>query len=193
MKTLSDRVLNRRTELKMSQADLAKASGISQSTIAQIESGRNKGSKHLLALADALMVEARWLQHGGRAAMEELREAVVPHIPDDDLSRTMQELNAAVHGFPSRFSPTVAVLLRMLIESIEAGVPAVRLQAIQAMFEALLDAQKAKMPSDRSIESEAPASKSEQVSKGRAGVKAALPETENSDKSGHERRTGTER
>lgn len=47
-----------------SQEDLAKAAKVSQSTIAQIEGGRNKGSKHILALANALKVPPEWLQEG---------------------------------------------------------------------------------------------------------------------------------
>ena len=47
-----------------SQEDLAKAAKVSQSTIAQIEGGRNKGSKHILALANALKVPPEWLQDG---------------------------------------------------------------------------------------------------------------------------------
>lgn len=46
----------------MSQAQLAARSGISQTTIANIESGRNQGSKHLLAIARALNVTAAWLE-----------------------------------------------------------------------------------------------------------------------------------
>lgn len=64
METIADRLRNRRLELKMSQDDLAKASGLSQSTIAHIESGRNKGTKHAVPLADALQVEVRWLTQG---------------------------------------------------------------------------------------------------------------------------------
>ncbi|WP_153100821.1 helix-turn-helix domain-containing protein [Paraburkholderia hayleyella] len=66
MDTFGERVRAKRIEAGLTQADLARDSGISQSTIAQIESGRNQGSKHLLALAEALHVTALWLQNGGR-------------------------------------------------------------------------------------------------------------------------------
>lgn len=58
----------------MSQEDLAQLSGISQSTIANIESGRNRGSKHILALARALGVRAQWLQDetGPKTGAEEV-------------------------------------------------------------------------------------------------------------------------
>lgn len=52
----------------MSQEGLAKASGMSQSTIAQIERGRNQGTKHILALARALGVTPEWLEDGRRGA-----------------------------------------------------------------------------------------------------------------------------
>lgn len=62
--TFGDRVRERREAHEMSQEQLAKASGVSQSTIAQIESGRNKGTKHILKLATALAVRPEWLENG---------------------------------------------------------------------------------------------------------------------------------
>lgn len=64
MNNFGDRVRERREELKMSQGELGKNAGISQSTVAQIERGRNQGSKHILALARALGVDAEWLEMG---------------------------------------------------------------------------------------------------------------------------------
>lgn len=64
VKTFGDRVRERRTELKLSQKALAKASGISQSTVAQIEGGRNKGTTEIISLARALSVHPEWLQNG---------------------------------------------------------------------------------------------------------------------------------
>lgn len=48
----------------MSQAQLAKAVGAGQSTIASIENGRNKGSSLFLDLARALNVNVEWLMDG---------------------------------------------------------------------------------------------------------------------------------
>jgi SOS-response transcriptional repressor LexA len=62
--TFGDRVRERREAHEMSQEQLAKASGVSQSTIAQIESGRNKGTKHILKLATAIGVRPEWLETG---------------------------------------------------------------------------------------------------------------------------------
>jgi phage repressor protein C with HTH and peptisase S24 domain len=63
MKTLSDRVRERRLALKLSQPQLAKkAGGITYQAIQQLEAGG--GTKHLVAIARALAVSAEWLQDG---------------------------------------------------------------------------------------------------------------------------------
>jgi SOS-response transcriptional repressor LexA len=69
MTNFGDRVRQRRDELGMSQEELGKAAGISQSTVAQIERGRNKGTKHILELGKALGVSPQWLQSGRRDAL----------------------------------------------------------------------------------------------------------------------------
>ena len=63
MKTVSDRVRERRLALKLSQPQLAKkAGGITYQAIQQLEAGG--GTKHLVAIARALGVSAEWLQDG---------------------------------------------------------------------------------------------------------------------------------
>ncbi|BAK75800.1 putative phage repressor [Pseudogulbenkiania sp. NH8B] len=64
MDTLAQRLAAARAERQLTQAQLARKSGVAQATIAHIESGRNKGSKHLLDLARALGVSAHWLDTG---------------------------------------------------------------------------------------------------------------------------------
>ncbi len=64
MSALKDRLAEARTESGMSQAQLAKAVGAGQSTIASIENGRNKGSSLFLDLARALGVNVEWLMDG---------------------------------------------------------------------------------------------------------------------------------
>ncbi|MGE8449074.1 MAG: S24 family peptidase [Pseudomonadales bacterium] len=64
MSTLKDRLAEARTESGLSQAQLAKAVGAGQSTIASIENGRNKGSSLFLDLARALGVNVEWLMDG---------------------------------------------------------------------------------------------------------------------------------
>ena len=84
MDTFADRVRTTRVELGMSQAELAKASGISQSTIAQIESGRNKGTTKLVDLARALKVNPSWLERkeGPREGL--YLQVLGREAPDDD-------------------------------------------------------------------------------------------------------------
>jgi phage repressor protein C with HTH and peptisase S24 domain len=63
MKTLSDRVRERRAALGLSQPQLAKkVGGITYQAIQQLEAGG--GTKHLVGIARALGVTAEWLQDG---------------------------------------------------------------------------------------------------------------------------------
>jgi phage repressor protein C with HTH and peptisase S24 domain len=64
MNTFSERVRNRRKELGLSQLELAKKAGLSQTTISDIERGRNDGSRELMPLAKALKVRPEWLSDG---------------------------------------------------------------------------------------------------------------------------------
>lgn len=64
MNSFRDRVRKKRIELGLSQAELAKASGMSQTTISDIERGRNDGSREIVALAGALRVSSEWLSTG---------------------------------------------------------------------------------------------------------------------------------
>ncbi|MCJ9707638.1 LexA family transcriptional regulator [Bordetella hinzii] len=64
MTTLKDRLAQARQDAGLSQAQLAKAVGAGQSTIASIENGRNKGSSLYLDLAKALGVNVEWLMAG---------------------------------------------------------------------------------------------------------------------------------
>lgn len=69
MATFGQRVKKRREELEMSQDDLAKKAGLTQPTISNIESGRNKGSTFAVQLASALKCSPHWLATG-RGAKE---------------------------------------------------------------------------------------------------------------------------
>lgn len=79
MRTFAERLKATREEKdpKLSQKRLAELSGVSQSTIANIESGRNRGSTAILALAEALGVRAEWLldEEGPKTGPEEGRDA----------------------------------------------------------------------------------------------------------------------
>lgn len=64
MKTLQERLIYAREQKQMSQAALGKAIGKTQSTIAALETGRNKGTTHIAKLAEILNVSAIWLETG---------------------------------------------------------------------------------------------------------------------------------
>lgn len=62
--SFGQRVRKRRLELGLSQGDLAKAAGIKQPTVSNIESGRNKGSAYAVQLSGALKCSPQWLATG---------------------------------------------------------------------------------------------------------------------------------
>lgn len=64
MTTLKDRLKEARGESGLSQGALAKLAKCGQTTIASIESGRNKGSTVITQLATALNVNPVWLAEG---------------------------------------------------------------------------------------------------------------------------------
>ncbi|MGA4125529.1 XRE family transcriptional regulator [Ralstonia nicotianae] len=64
MSTLGQRVKEAREAVPMTQEALARAVGVSQGLIGQIESGKNQGSKHIASLARVLNVSADWLETG---------------------------------------------------------------------------------------------------------------------------------
>jgi phage repressor protein C with HTH and peptisase S24 domain len=67
MKTIGDRVRERRIQLKLSQPQLAQqVGGITYQAIQQLEAGG--GTKHLVPIAKALGVTAEWLQDGSGPA-----------------------------------------------------------------------------------------------------------------------------
>lgn len=61
---IGNRVREARTESGMSQEALARRVGVSQGLIGQIETGINRGSKHLAAIARTLNVSVDWLEMG---------------------------------------------------------------------------------------------------------------------------------
>ena len=65
METFGDRVRKKRIELGLSQAELAKKVGTGQSTIGQIENGRNKTFRDILNLARVLNTTPDYLTGGG--------------------------------------------------------------------------------------------------------------------------------
>lgn len=66
--SFAERLTFLREERQLTQAQLAAKSGLSQATIGNLETGRNKGTKKILELANALQITPEWLIHGGNLA-----------------------------------------------------------------------------------------------------------------------------
>lgn len=64
MKTLAERMAWARAQKQLSQSELAKLAGVSQSTIGNLESGLRQSARRIANIADALSVSAMWLAEG---------------------------------------------------------------------------------------------------------------------------------
>lgn len=64
METMSKRLKQKRTELNMTQAQLAEIVGMKQQSYQQIEAGETKRPRFLFELAKALKCDAEWLMYG---------------------------------------------------------------------------------------------------------------------------------
>ncbi|WP_042297141.1 XRE family transcriptional regulator [Paraburkholderia bannensis] len=95
MRTLAERLKSCREDAGLSQTALAKRAGVSQSTVANIESGRNQGSKHLVQIAEALAIRVEWLNSGkGPKSVETPIEA----SPEERYRIPQDKGNVAVWG-----------------------------------------------------------------------------------------------
>lgn len=106
---LKDRILERRTALGLSQAQLAEKAGVSQVTIQHLESGRNSTSKKLLEIARALGVTAEWLASGQGSQREPSNVRALGEQPESFKYPVISWVAAgawaeAVEPFPPGFS-----------------------------------------------------------------------------------------
>lgn len=99
MKTFAERVKAQRKQAGLNQQQLAKISGLSQTTISDIERARNEGSRDVVRLAHALKVSAEWLITGlGKKDIEvhgatESELLAVSVLPDNkQIRRTNMQL-----------------------------------------------------------------------------------------------------
>lgn len=70
--TLGERLAKARDRAGMSQSDLARKAGVSQSTIGNLEAGIRKRPRDLLPIARALHVSPDWLATGAGAMSESI-------------------------------------------------------------------------------------------------------------------------
>ncbi|MEY0543937.1 LexA family protein [Providencia rettgeri] len=62
--SLATRVKQRRTELSLTQVELAERAGISQQSVESIENGRTRKPRNIIELAKALQCNPEWLVNG---------------------------------------------------------------------------------------------------------------------------------
>lgn len=68
--TIAARVLSKRTELGLTQTELAEKAGTTQQAIVQLESGKTKRPRYLPELARALNCDIQWLLDGSGTALD---------------------------------------------------------------------------------------------------------------------------
>lgn len=101
MGTLGQRIKERRNELGYSQERLAELVHVTQGLIGQIESGRNKGSTHLVPLAQALKCSAEWLATGKGDRLAQMAQQPAASYGTDyvPVKRVHFKLSAGISGF----------------------------------------------------------------------------------------------
>jgi phage repressor protein C with HTH and peptisase S24 domain len=97
MKSLGERVRERRAELGISQQELArKAGNISYQAIQQIEAGGK--SKYIVQIASALGVSAEWLEKGVAQEGHNPRVSVIEQLTNDTSNGPLRVLGMAEGG-----------------------------------------------------------------------------------------------
>lgn len=84
VKHFSERLLHARQQRGLSQADLARLCGLSQSAISNYENGTRRDAREILELARALNVSALWLRKG-TGKMEFMDEGYTLSEPQEGL------------------------------------------------------------------------------------------------------------
>lgn len=111
MKTLAERLIWARNRKGLSQASLAKLSGVTQSTIGNLESGLRKSARRLANIATALDVDALWLSEG-RGPANASRPS--PQLVDDgaqpDQFDRLKELQQNMNRTLDSLNPEVRLL-----------------------------------------------------------------------------------
>lgn len=103
MKTLASRLIWARNNKKMSQAELAKKSGVSQSAIGNLEAGIRLTSRSITAIAVALEVDPIWLAEGKGQPYPDPKtshEIDLENNPEyPAIKRVKLKLSAGISGF----------------------------------------------------------------------------------------------
>ena len=128
--SVGKRLAERRTELRISQAELAKRVGSSQSMISDLENGKSEGTSFLARLAMHLSVHALWLETGHEPRLLEDQGLLVAALPPD--TQEVLELQAWLTARQA------AELTASLRETKESNIVQLReLQAVASLEKAL--------------------------------------------------------
>lgn len=135
MKDLADRLIKARTDRGMTQEELAKAAGVSQSTIGNLESRLRFSARKLAVIANVLGVDALWLEtgEGSPGSTDDLqllvanlsgsqRKAIRAVIDSyaDARNATEQELLSFWRRLDGRGQKEAMSALRTLVDAVEA-------------------------------------------------------------------------
>lgn len=88
MRTLAERLIWAREQKGLTQAALAKLSGVTQSTIGNLESGSRLSARRIVDIATALDVDPVWLANGGPQAKP--AAAVLPDPSNSPFANTLR-------------------------------------------------------------------------------------------------------
>lgn len=100
MNSFSERLKTARINQDLSQAQLAKMVGVSQASIAALESGINKSTKNLLDISKALKVSPEWLYNGVDTSTSPKRQGYeVPIIYWDEVNNWKKAQKRSRHFF----------------------------------------------------------------------------------------------
>ena len=109
MGNLATRARERREELGLTQGEVAKACGVTQSAYQLVESGETLRPRYLTELADVFKTTVAWLKHGTGAHSTDLQNnsSSLPQIPKEfiPISAPLQRRKVPVYGPASAASP----------------------------------------------------------------------------------------
>lgn len=134
MRNFSDRILLRMRQLGLTQEDLAKRVGISQTAIHKLVTGKTRRTRYLLPLAEALECRPQWLLsgHGDIRVYPPPPEGSFPCLdppPHPDSSELPTPTPPALSNLSATGTtapPPLADLLDSLSARLNAADPAVR-------------------------------------------------------------------
>ena len=90
MKTIGERIRDRRKEKGLRQSDLAESAGIDQSTISDIEKhNADFSARNLMKIAEALEVTPEWVMRGTKVSEIEELEVIAIYKSLDEPGREM--------------------------------------------------------------------------------------------------------